>query len=91
MNAADNAVSTKLVDSLLNFETVKYFNNEEHEYRRLFESLDQYETESIKNQYSLSYLNIAQTIVIMTGITIMLVMSAFDIRAGSLTIGGFGH
>ena len=89
MNAADNAVSTKLVDSLLNFETVKYFNNEEHEYRRLFESLDQYEIESIKNQYSLSYLNIAQTVVIMTGITIMLVMSAFDIRAGSLTIGGF--
>ena len=89
MNAADNAVSTKLIDSLLNFETVKYFNNEEHEYRRLFESLDQYETESIKNQYSLSYLNIAQTIVIMTGITIMLVMSAYDIRAGSLTIGGF--
>ena len=89
MNAADNAVSTKLVDSLLNFETVKYFNNEEHEYRRLFESLDQYEIESIKNQYSLSYLNIAQTIVIMTGITIMLVMSAYDIRAGSLTIGGF--
>ena len=89
MNAADNAVSTKLVDSLLNFETVKYFNNEEHEYRRLFESLDQYETESIKNQYSLSYLNITQTIVIMTGITIMLVMSAYDIRAGSLTIGGF--
>ena len=89
MNAADNAVSTKLVDSLLNFETVKYFNNEEHEYRRLFESLDQYEIESIKNQYSLSYLNIAQTVVIMTGITTMLVMSAFDIRAGSLTIGGF--
>ena len=89
MNAADNAVSTKLVDSLLNFETVKYFNNEEHEYRRLFESLDQYEIESIKNQYSLSYLNIAQTVVIMTGITIMLVMSAFDIRSGSLTIGGF--
>jgi len=82
-------VSTKLVDSLLNFETVKYFNNEKHEYKRLFESLDQYEIESIKNQYTLSYLNIAQTIVIMTGITIMLVMSAFDIRAGSLTIGGF--
>ena len=89
MNAADNAVSTKLVDSLLNFETVKYFNNEEHEYRRLFESLDQYEKESINNQYSLSYLNIAQTIVIMTGIIIMLSMSAYDIRAGNLTIGGF--
>ena len=89
MNAADNAVSTKLIDSLLNFETVKYFNNEEHEYRRLFESLDQYEKEAINNQYSLSYLNIAQTIVIMTGIIIMLSMSAFDIRAGNLTIGGF--
>ncbi|MDA9601299.1 ABC transporter ATP-binding protein/permease [Alphaproteobacteria bacterium] len=89
MNAADNAVSTKLIDSLLNFETVKYFNNEEHEYRRLFESLDQYEIESIKNQFSLSYLNIFQTVVIMTGITIMLSMSAFDIRAGNITIGGF--
>ena len=89
MNAADNAVSTKLIDSLLNFETVKYFNNEEHEYRRLFESLDQYEIESIKNQYSLSYLNIFQTVVIMTGITIMLSMSAFYIRAGNITIGGF--
>ena len=89
MNAADNAVSTKLIDSLLNFETVKYFNNEEHEYKRLDESLQEYEKESINNQYSLSYLNIAQTFVIMTGITIMLVMSAFDIREGSLTIGGF--
>src|SRR6056300_1244811 len=89
MNAADNAVSTKLIDSLLNFETVKYFNNEEHEYKRLDESLQEYEKESINNQYSLSYLNIAQTFVIMTGITIMLVMSAFDIRAGTLTIGGF--
>jgi ATP-binding cassette subfamily B protein len=89
MNAADNAVSTKLIDSLLNFETVKYFNNEEHEYKRLDESLQEYEKESVNNQYSLSYLNIAQTVVIMTGITIMLVMSAFDIREGSLTIGGF--
>jgi ATP-binding cassette subfamily B protein len=68
---------------------VKYFNNEEHEYKRLDESLQEYEKESVNNQYSLSYLNIAQTVVIMTGITIMLVMSAFDIREGSLTIGGF--
>ena len=89
MNAADNSVSTKLIDSLLNFETVKYFNNEEHEYKRLLESLGQYESEAIKNQYSLTFLNIAQTLVIMTGITIMLVMSAFDIRASNLSIGGF--
>ena len=89
MNAADNAVSTKLIDSLLNFETVKYFNNEKHEYERLNESLKEYEKESVNNQYSLSYLNIAQTVVIMAGITIMLVMSAYDIRAGHLSIGGF--
>ena len=89
MNAADNAVSTKLIDSLLNYETVKYFNNEKHEYERLNESLKEYEKESVNNQYSLSYLNIAQTVVIMAGITIMLVMSAYDIRAGHLSIGGF--
>ena len=89
MNEADNAVSTKLVDSLLNFETVKYFNNEEHEFNRLRESLDKYESSSITNQYTLSYLNIAQSVVIMTGITIMLILSAYDIKAGVISIGGF--
>ena len=89
MNEADNAVSTKLVDSLLNFETVKYFNNEEHEFNRLRESLDKYEASSITNQYTLSYLNIAQSVVIMTGITIMLMLSAYDIKAGVISIGGF--
>jgi ATP-binding cassette subfamily B protein len=89
MNEADNAVSTKLVDSLLNFETVKYFNNEEHEFNRLNESLTKYESASITNQYTLSYLNIAQTVVIMAGIIIMLMMSAYDIKAGAISIGGF--
>ena len=89
MNEADNAVSTKLVDSLLNFETVKYFNNEEHEFNRLRESLDKYESSSITNQYTLSYLNIAQSVVIMTGITIMLILSAYDIKVGMISIGGF--
>ena len=89
MNEADNAVSTKLVDSLLNFETVKYFNNEEHEFNRLRESLDKYESSSITNQYTLSYLNIAQSVVIMTGIAIMLILSAYDIKAGMISIGGF--
>ena len=89
MNEADNTVSTKIVDSLLNFETVKYFNNEEHEFNRLRESLDKYESYSITNQYTLSYLNIAQSVVIMTGITIMLMLSAYDIKAGVISIGGF--
>ena len=89
MNEADNTVSTKIVDSLLNFETVIYFNNEEHEFNRLRESLDKYESSSITNQYTLSYLNIAQSVVIMTGITIMLMLSAYDIKAGVISIGGF--
>ena len=72
MNAADNSISTKMVDSLLNFETVKYFNNENHEFKRLDESLEKYEFAANKSRYSLSLLNVAQTFVIMSGITIML-------------------
>ncbi|MDC0861346.1 ABC transporter ATP-binding protein/permease [Alphaproteobacteria bacterium] len=89
MNEADNMVSSKLVDSLLNYETVKYFNNEEFEFSRLNDSLKEYEVAAIENEFSLSYLNIVQTIVIMSGITFMLGMSVFDIKAGVISIGGF--
>jgi len=89
MNAADNAISTKMVDSLLNFETVKYFNNENHEFNRLDISLEKYEFAANKSRYSLSILNIAQTMVIMTGITIMLIMSTFGIKNNIITVGGF--
>tara|TARA_B110000116_G_scaffold235658_1_gene220874 strand:+ start:1721 stop:3496 length:1776 start_codon:yes stop_codon:yes gene_type:complete len=89
MNAADNSISTKMVDSLLNFETVKYFNNEEHEFKRLDESLERYEFAANKSRHSLSVLNVAQTLVIMTGITIMLILSTFGIKNGVISIGGF--
>ena len=89
MNSADNAISTKMVDSLLNFETVKYFNNEEHEFNRLDESLEKYEFAANKSRYSLSVLNVAQTLVIMTGITIMLVMTTFGIKNNVISVGGF--
>jgi len=89
MNSADNSVSTKMIDSLLNFETVKYFNNENHEFNRLDESLKKYELAANKSRHSLSLLNIAQIIVIMSGITIMLVMTAFGIRSNDISIGGF--
>jgi ATP-binding cassette subfamily B protein len=89
MNKADNSVSTKIVDSLLNYETVKYFNNENHEYKRLDFSLQNYEVAANKNRESLSILNITQTFVIMIGITIMLIMTAFGIKNGIMTIGGF--
>jgi len=89
MNSADNSVSTKMIDSLLNFETVKYFNNENHEFNRLDVSLKKYELAANQSRYSLSLLNIAQIIVIMSGITIMLVMTAFGIRSNDISIGGF--
>ena len=89
MNESDNMVSSKLVDSLLNYETVKYFNNEEHEFNRLNDSLKEYEVAAVENEFSLSYLNIAQTLIIMTGITLMLGMSVFDIKEGIISIGGF--
>ena len=89
MNRADNSVSTKMIDSLLNFETVKYFNNENHEFNRLDVSLKKYELAANKSRHSLSLLNIAQIIVIMSGIIIMLVMTAFGIRSNDISIGGF--
>ena len=89
MNLADNAASTKMIDSLLNFETVKYFNNENHEFKRLDESLEKYEIAANKNRTSLSLLNISQTFVIMIGITLMLVLTVFGIQNESITVGGF--
>jgi ABC-type transport system involved in Fe-S cluster assembly fused permease/ATPase subunit len=89
MNQADNDVSTKMIDSLLNFETVKYFNNEKYEFDRLDKSLQDYELAANQSRHSLSLLNIAQTFIIMLGITIMLVMSAYGIKSGDIDIGGF--
>ena len=89
MNRADNDVSTKMIDSLLNFETVKYFNNEQYEFQRLDESLKDYELAANQSRHSLSLLNVAQTFIIMLGITIMLVMSAYGIRNGDIDVGGF--
>ncbi|MDC0943549.1 ABC transporter ATP-binding protein/permease [Candidatus Pelagibacter sp.] len=89
MNQADNDVSTKMIDSLLNFETVKYFNNENFEANRLDQSLEEYELAANQSRHSLSLLNIAQTFIIMVGITIMLVMSVYGIKSGEIDIGGF--
>ena len=89
MNQADNDVSTKMIDSLLNFETVKYFNNEDFEATRLDQSLKDYELAANQSRHSLSLLNISQTFIIMVGITIMLVMSVYGIKSGDIDIGGF--
>ena len=89
MNQADNDISTKMIDSLLNYETVKYFNNEKFEFNRLDESLESYELAANQSRHSLSLLNVAQTFIIMLGITIMLVMSAYGIKSGDINVGGF--
>ena len=89
MNKEDSRANTKAIDSLLNFETVKYFGNEAHEERRLDEALQGYERAAVKNQVSLSLLNIGQAAIIAGGLTAVMLLSAYGIVAGAITIGGF--
>ena len=89
MNDADNDISTRTVDSLLNFETVRYFNNEAHEVNRLDSALADYEKAAVRTRESLSLLNVAQAAVITVGVTLMLVLAALDIRDGDMTVGDF--
>ena len=89
MNDSENEASTRQVDSLLNFETVRYFNNQSHEIQRVDQALTSYESAAVKSRESLSLLNVSQALVVIGGITVMLVMAAFNIRDGTMTIGGF--
>jgi len=77
------------VDSLLNFETVKYFGNEEHEVRRYARSMETYEQAAIKTWTSLSVLNSGQAVVFSIGLTIVMIMSALSVRAGTNSVGDF--
>jgi ATP-binding cassette, subfamily B, heavy metal transporter len=89
MNDADNDANTKAIDSLLNFETVKYFGNEEHEARRFDVALKNYERASVKSRASLSVLNTGQSLVIAVGITLLMILAAQGVVAGSMTVGDF--
>ena len=89
MNEEEGRANTKSIDSLLNFETVKYFGNEAHEARRLDEALQGYERAAVMNQVSLSLLNVGQAAIIAVGLTAVMLLSAFGIVAGTMTIGGF--
>ena len=89
MNEEEGRASTKSIDSLLNFETVKYFGNEAHEARRLDEALKGYERAAVMNQVSLSLLNVGQAAIIAAGLTAVMLLSAHGIVAGAMTIGGF--
>ncbi len=89
MNDQDNAANTKAIDSLLNFETVKYFDNEEHEARRYDVALSRYESAAVKAQTSLALLNIGQGFIIAAGLSWVMYLAAQGIVAGRLTIGDF--
>jgi ATP-binding cassette subfamily B protein len=89
MNDSDSSANTKAIDSLLNHETVKYFTNEEHEARRYDMALARYEKAAVKTVTSLSVLNIGQAFIVGLGVTVIMLMSARDIVAGRMTIGGF--
>jgi ABC-type transport system involved in Fe-S cluster assembly fused permease/ATPase subunit len=89
MNEADNDAGTKAIDSLLNFETVKYFGNEKHEADRYDSAMARYENAAIKTWVSLAVLNAGQAIIYSVGLTIIMLMASFEIIKGTLTIGDF--
>lgn len=89
MNESDNEANTKAIDSLLNFETVKYFGNEEMEARRFDDSMRLYESAATKTWTSLGWLNFGQGLIFGTGMTIVMVMSALEVQRGNQTIGDF--
>lgn len=89
MNEADTDASTKAIDSLLNFETVKYFGNEDHETGRFDASMRRYEEAARKTWVSLAFLNSGQTVIYTIGLTIVMALSAWAIYQGRSTIGDF--
>ncbi len=89
MNAADNASNTRAVDSLLNFETVKYFNNEEFEARRYDTELARWEQARRKNRLSLFGLNGGQALIIALSQTAMIGLAAWQVRDGTISLGDF--
>ncbi len=87
MNAKDSEANSIAIDSLINYETVKYFNNEQFEHRRYGETLSEWEDAAIKSQTSMSGLNIAQGALIAVGVTIVMVMAAQEVVAGTMSLG----
>ena len=89
MNDKDQEASTKAVDSLLNYETVKYFGNEEHEARRFDGALQAYEHAAVKSQTTLSALNVGQGIIISAGLIAVMIMAGQGVVEGRMSVGDF--
>jgi ATP-binding cassette subfamily B protein len=89
MNDQDTDANQKAIDSLLNFETVKYFGAEAREAERYDRAMEGYEAAAIKTSLSLAFLNFGQSLIITAGLVIVMVMAALGVRDGSLTVGDF--
>jgi ATP-binding cassette, subfamily B, heavy metal transporter len=89
MNQSDTDANTKAVDSLLNYETVKYFNNEGHETRRFAVSMEKYSRASIQSQISLSVLNTGQAAIMAVGQGVVLLLAAIAVQRGQASVGTF--
>jgi ATP-binding cassette subfamily B protein len=89
MNDTDNDASTKALDSLLNYETVKYFGNEAHEAQRYDHALSKFERASVRVQVSLNFLNLGQAAIISIALTLIMLLAASGMRDGSMTVGKF--
>src|SRR6202040_3689349 len=89
MNDSDTEANTKAIDSLLNYETVKYFSAEEREAQRYDRSMERYERASVKTYTSLAILNTGQAIIFTAGLTAIMLMCAAGVRNGTHTVGDF--
>ena len=87
MNDLDSKANTKAIDSLINYETVKYFGNEDYEARRYDEGLKSFENAAVKSQTSLSVLNTGQSLIIATAVTLILWRATAGVIDGSMTLG----
>ena len=89
MNDQDTDANQKAIDSLLNFETVKYFGAEEREAKRYDGAMEQYVAAALKTSYSLAFLNFGQSVLITGGLVAVMVMAAIGVQNGALTVGDF--
>jgi len=87
MNDLDSKANTKAIDSLLNYETVKYFGNEDYEAKRYDEGLQRYEGAAVKSQTSLSFLNTGQSLIIATAVTLILWRATQGVIDGTMSLG----
>jgi ATP-binding cassette subfamily B protein len=89
MNDSDADAQTKAVDSLLNYETVKYFGNERHEAARFDQALAKYERAAVRSQVTLNMLNIGQSVIIALGLAAIMMLSATGVASGHMSVGRF--